>query len=128
MVPDKKYIFVYDDFHLIHDKAVLGFLERSITTPFPNITSIVISRSEPSIKLMGLFSKGLLARVTEEDLRFTQDEMLAYFRLLNVLPPMETAARVYRDTEGWAFAIHLAALLQVSRVSSSKSSPCLPRR
>ncbi|MDR2078349.1 MAG: LuxR C-terminal-related transcriptional regulator [Treponema sp.] len=107
---DVKYILVYDDFHLIHDKGVLRFLERSITSPFPSITSILISRGEPSLNLMSLESKGLLARITEEDLRFTRDEMIAYFRLLGVSPSPQMISSIYHDTEGWAFAIHLAGL------------------
>ncbi|MDR2313992.1 MAG: LuxR C-terminal-related transcriptional regulator [Spirochaetaceae bacterium] len=107
---DVKYVFVYDDFHLIHNKKVLRFLERSITMPFPNITSILISRTELPLNLMGLESKGLLARITEEDLRFTIDEMAAYFQLLGVSPSPQTVSSIYYDTEGWAFAIHLAGL------------------
>ncbi|MDR1898900.1 MAG: helix-turn-helix transcriptional regulator, partial [Treponema sp.] len=38
---DGRVIFVYDDFHLVSDKTVLRFMERSITSPFPNITSIL---------------------------------------------------------------------------------------
>jgi LuxR family maltose regulon positive regulatory protein len=108
--PEQKYIFVYDDYHLLHDKAVLRFLEHSITSPFPNITSIIISRNEPKINIIPLMSKGILFQVTEEDLRFSREEMLEYFRLQNIKPDTETASRVYRDTEGWAFAIHLAGL------------------
>lgn len=110
VVPADKYIVVYDDLHLVNDKTVLRFMEHCITSPFPNITSIVISRTEPPLNLMGMESKGLLARINEEQFRFTQEEMVAYFRLIGVNPLPQTAAAVYKDTEGWAFAIHLAGL------------------
>jgi LuxR family maltose regulon positive regulatory protein len=105
-----KYIIVYDDLHLISDKTVLRFLEHTITSSFSNITSILVSRSEPSFNLMGMVSKGLLIRVTEEDLRFSRDEMAAYFNLQNLGPSPQTLSLIYHDTEGWAFAIHLASL------------------
>jgi LuxR family maltose regulon positive regulatory protein len=105
-----KYIFVYDDFHLIHDQGVLRFLERSVTASFPNITSIIISRTEPSLDFEVLESKGLVARITGEDLRFTQEEVASYFRLMEISPPPQTVSSIYHDTEGWAFAIHLAGL------------------
>jgi LuxR family maltose regulon positive regulatory protein len=108
--PDVHYVFVYDDFYFINDPAVLRFMERSVTSPFFNITSVLISRTEPPLNLMNLESKGLLARITEEDLRFTKEEMAAYFRLLNINPPPQTVSSIYYDTEGWAFAIHLAGL------------------
>jgi LuxR family maltose regulon positive regulatory protein len=108
--PDKRYIFVYDDFHLLHNKVVLRFLERSVTAPFVNITSILISRSEPDINLVKLFSRGLLGRITEEDLRFSREEMAEYFRIQNIKPSPQAISSIYHDTEGWAFAIHLAGL------------------
>ncbi|MDR1211853.1 MAG: LuxR C-terminal-related transcriptional regulator [Spirochaetaceae bacterium] len=116
---DVKYIFVYDDFHLVHDKAVLRFLERSITASFPSITSIIISRTEPSINLTKLLSEGLVGRITEDDLRFSQEEMVEYFHIQNILPPPQTISSIYYDTEGWAFAIHLAGL-------SLKNAPGTP--
>jgi LuxR family maltose regulon positive regulatory protein len=107
---DLNYVMVYDDFHLIHDEKVLQFMERSITSPFPNITSVLISRTDPLLNLMGLESKGRLVRITEEDLRFTKEEMVSYFGLLGVRSSPQTVSSVYYDTEGWAFAIHLAGL------------------
>jgi LuxR family maltose regulon positive regulatory protein len=103
-------IFVYDDFHLIHNEAVLQFMERSITSPFPTITSVLISRTEPAINLVKLQSKGLLGRITEKDLRFSREEMVEYFRLQNIRPSPQAISSIYHDTEGWAFAIHLAGL------------------
>jgi LuxR family maltose regulon positive regulatory protein len=113
---EKRYIFVYDDFHLIHSKPVLRFMERSITSPFPNITSILISRVEPPLNLMKLLSKGLLGNLTQEELRFSQEEMLEYFRIQNINPAPQAVSSIYHDTEGWAFAVHLAGL-------SLKNSP-----
>ncbi|MDR1352995.1 MAG: LuxR C-terminal-related transcriptional regulator [Treponema sp.] len=107
---DVKYVLVYDDFHLIHDEGVLRFMERSITSPFPNITSVLISRAEPPLDLRGLESKGLLARITEEDLRFDREEVVSYFGLLDISPSPQTVSSIYYDTEGWAFAVHLAGL------------------
>jgi LuxR family maltose regulon positive regulatory protein len=108
--PAEHLIFVYDDFHLIRNKAVLRFMERSVTSPFPTITSVLISRAEPDINLVKLFSKGLLGRITEEDLRFSREEMVEYFRIQNIRPSPQAISSIYHDTEGWAFAIHLAGL------------------
>jgi LuxR family maltose regulon positive regulatory protein len=110
MKADIKYVFVFDDFQQINDKSVLNFLERSITASFRNVSSILISRKEPPINTVSFLSKGLLARITEEELRFTQEEMIDYFRLEDITIPEEAARGLYRDTEGWAFAINLAAL------------------
>ncbi|MDR2304019.1 MAG: LuxR C-terminal-related transcriptional regulator [Treponema sp.] len=108
--PAGRCVFVYDDFHLINNKAVLRFIECSITASFPTITSILIARNEPAVNLVKLESKGLLGRITEEDLRFSREELVEYFRLQNIRPSPQTVSSVYHDTEGWAFAIHLAGL------------------
>ncbi|MDR2500871.1 MAG: LuxR C-terminal-related transcriptional regulator [Treponema sp.] len=103
-----KYLFVYDDFHLLRDPAVLHFLERTITVPFKNITSIIISRTGPSINLMGLLSKGLLAQITQDELRFSPREMTDYYSLQGIRLKGEDLEALYQETEGWAFAIRLA--------------------
>ncbi|AEF80357.1 LuxR C-terminal-related transcriptional regulator [Leadbettera azotonutricia] len=108
--PNNKYIFVYDDFHLLKNRDVLRFIERSISTPFPNITSILISRTQIPINLMAFESKGLQAKITEEDLRFSIDEMLEYFHIQSIHLDPATAESIYKETEGWALAIHLAGL------------------
>jgi LuxR family maltose regulon positive regulatory protein len=108
--PKTRYVFVYDDLHLIQDKAVLRFIEHSVTSPFPNITSILISRKQPELNLMKMLSRGLLAEVGEEDLKFSVEETAAYFRLQGVAASRETLEAAHADTEGWAFAVHLAAL------------------
>ncbi|MDR1251830.1 MAG: LuxR C-terminal-related transcriptional regulator [Treponema sp.] len=110
VIPQDKYIFVYDDIHLIHDKAVLSFIKRSITTPFPNITSIVISRNDTDLNFPKLEAKGKIAYLTQEDLCFSRNEMEEYFSLLGLQPSIQTLSSIYHDTEGWAFAIHLTGL------------------
>jgi LuxR family maltose regulon positive regulatory protein len=109
VLPDRKYVIVYDNFHLIQDRKVLRFLEYSISTPFPNITSILISRNEPLANMKKLSAEGA-ARITEGDLRFTLEETAAFFELQQSKVSAETVSSVYRDTEGWAFATYLAVL------------------
>jgi LuxR family maltose regulon positive regulatory protein len=108
--PHVRYVFVYDDFHLIKNREVLHFLEQSITSPFPNITSIIISRTTPNINIAAMDSRHIHTRVTEDDLRFTEEETAAYFQIQGIRVGRQTTARICRDTEGWAFATHLSAL------------------
>ncbi|MDR2179301.1 MAG: LuxR C-terminal-related transcriptional regulator [Synergistaceae bacterium] len=110
ILPSEKYVFVFDDFHLIRDLVVLRFLERSVNAFFPNVTTIIISRNEPPINTVGLLSKGLRADIDEKDLRFTEREMLSYFHMQGIDPSPQAASDIYNGTEGWAFAIGLAGL------------------
>jgi LuxR family maltose regulon positive regulatory protein len=110
IVRDRKYVFVYDDFYLIQEKTVLRFIERSLSIPFSNSKSILISRTKPAINIDDFMVKGLLAQIIEDDLRFSQQEIIDYYRIQHIPISPETAADIYHDTEGWAFAIYLAGV------------------
>jgi LuxR family maltose regulon positive regulatory protein len=122
IIPQARYVFVFDDFHLLKNGDVLRFVEHSIFTPFPNIVSIIISRSSPHINVSGPDSRRTGTQVTEKDLRFTEEETVEYFRIQGIKASRQTAAAVCRDTEGWAFAIHLSALF-LKRFSASTPMP-----
>ncbi|MDR0450047.1 MAG: LuxR C-terminal-related transcriptional regulator [Treponema sp.] len=108
--PEKRYVFVYDDFHLLKNEAVLRFMERNLNTLFPNISSIVISRRDIGINTARIEDRKQAARITEEDLRFTEEETAEYFRIQRLSVSPQFLSMVNRETEGWAFAIHLATL------------------
>jgi LuxR family maltose regulon positive regulatory protein len=107
----EEYFFVFDDMHLIQNSTVLEFIRRCITSPFPNITSMLISRTGLGLDLARIEERGQISHITETELQFTKDETTNYFRLLGMQPPAQTIAAVYNDTEGWAFAVNLAGLL-----------------
>ena len=127
-IPNEKYIFVYDDIHLITDKTVLRFMEHLLTSPFPNISFILISRSEPALNLEKRMSKKAIERITEDDLRFSRNEMVSYFSLRHITPAPQTASAIYHETEGWAFAIQLAFLsLRNASEGTLRQGPAEPR-
>ncbi|MDR1246518.1 MAG: LuxR C-terminal-related transcriptional regulator [Clostridiales Family XIII bacterium] len=107
---NEKNVFVFDDFHLLENKSVLRFISRSIRMSFPNLTMILISRTEPDVNIVGMLSKGLAVSVSEEDLRFTEEETARYFQLLGVPMTSRGLSNIYNDTAGWAFAISLVGL------------------
>jgi LuxR family maltose regulon positive regulatory protein len=104
---NQRCILVFDDFHMISDPAVLRFFKRCIQTPFPNINLLLITRADPALGTVSLLSKGLLANINEDDLRFTEEETAQYFRLLDIGLSPESLANIHGDTAGWPFAISL---------------------
>ncbi|MDR3171890.1 MAG: LuxR C-terminal-related transcriptional regulator [Treponema sp.] len=108
--PNMKYVFVFDDFHCIREKSILRFLEWSIRIPYTMISIIIISRTEPALNTIPFLSKGLLVSITEDELRFTQDEMIEYFQLLGLKVPATLIPSLYEDTAGWAFAVSFVGL------------------
>lgn len=103
----KKYVLVYDDFHLIHDEHVLDFFERFINANVPNLSIVIISRNEPDINVLGLLSKDMISITDEDDLRFSKEEMYQYFEMQDVHLSAKAISDVYTYTEGWIFAIYL---------------------
>jgi LuxR family maltose regulon positive regulatory protein len=102
-----RYVIVLDDFHLITNPVVISFLTRAMSTPGSKSHIVLISRTESAINSMSFLARGLLSQITEEDLRFTEDETGEYFRLNNLPLEPEELARIYGDTEGWTMAIDL---------------------
>jgi LuxR family maltose regulon positive regulatory protein len=107
--PMHNYIYVFDDFHLIYNEEVLNFIDKIINTPLPNVTELIISRTEPPINTVSMLSKGHAAVLTEDALRFTEDEVDACLRqsaagMANSLPP-QSAALIRQETAGWALAV-----------------------
>jgi LuxR family maltose regulon positive regulatory protein len=107
---NEKHVLVFDDFHLLENKSVLQFVRRSVQLPFPNLTTILISRTEPDINIIGMLSKGLVVSVSEDDLRFTEEETAQYFQLLDIPLTAQILANIHKDTSGWAFAMSLVGL------------------
>jgi LuxR family maltose regulon positive regulatory protein len=107
---NEKYIRVFDDFHLIKNRSVLRIIEKIISIPLPKVTTILISRSEPDINTVTLLSKGLVTNISEEDLKFTEDETAKYFEFIGVSLSSQSVASVHSDTGGWPFAESLVGL------------------
>ena len=106
----KPFIFVLDDFHLIHNEAILNFIEMFISARVQNFSLVLISRKKPDISLTGMLSKGLLARVTEDDLRLSEDETADYLRAQGLELAESTISDIYSYTDGWIFAVYLVGL------------------
>ena len=102
-----KYVIVYDDFHSIANPNVLRFIEGSIRAHVAKRTIIFLSRTDPTISLPYLTTIGDVPSITEEDLRFTESEITDYLKKLDVSISTQGAHDIFRDTQGWAFALSL---------------------
>ena len=107
----KPVVLVLDDFHLIHNETVLHFIALFISARVQNVSLVLLSRKSPDISLTSLLSKGLSARITEDDLRFSKDEMNDYLLMRGVSLSESVIEDMYAYTDGWIFAICLAGLV-----------------
>jgi LuxR family maltose regulon positive regulatory protein len=107
--PTGKYVIVADDCHAVKSRMVLDLVERAFHRPNPNRSLIFICRSEPAINLVPFLSKGRLIRIGADELRFTEEEIAAYFRLRNINLSSAEIAAIHRDTEGWPLTLGFLA-------------------
>ncbi|MDR1576197.1 MAG: LuxR C-terminal-related transcriptional regulator [Treponema sp.] len=100
-------VLVADDIHLVTNPVVLNYIEHLFSAPISKSTGVLISRMQPGINTLNFLAKGLLSIVTVDDLRFTEEETEAYFRVNDLFLDREEIRRIWRETEGWAMAIGL---------------------
>ncbi|MCL2530167.1 MAG: LuxR C-terminal-related transcriptional regulator [Coriobacteriia bacterium] len=103
-------VLVFDDFHLIRNMVILDFIELFISAQVSGFSIVLVSRKRPEISLSGMLSKGLLARVSEDDLRFSKEELASYLHLQGIQLSQEVLADLYAYSNGWIFGIYLAGL------------------
>ncbi|MCL2152957.1 MAG: LuxR C-terminal-related transcriptional regulator, partial [Oscillospiraceae bacterium] len=106
-----KTFLVLDDFHLIHTEQALLFAERCAHLRVPGACVIIISRNEPEINAVSLFSKGQASRIIENDLCFTDDEIVDFLRYFGVPFSLLDLPQFSDTTKGWALAIKLLSLV-----------------
>ncbi|GHV05370.1 hypothetical protein FACS189485_12240 [Spirochaetia bacterium] len=113
-VPPQKTVIVLDDFYFINNEMIIHFFDRVMAVPLSNIRILLISRSEPALNTVSLLSRGLLARIGAEDLRFSAEEIAEYFQMQRLSMTADELAQICRDTEGW--------LLQLSSIAADSKN------
>ena len=113
-----KTFLVLDDFHVIHSKQALTFAERCAYLQIPGACVIIISRKEPEINAVSLFSKGQVSIITEDQLRFTDFEISDFLRKRAISFSAKNLPQIIDATKGWALAIQLFSLV-LKRIPSN---------
>ena len=107
LAPVKKYVLVYDDFHVLYNPDVLRFIQKAAITLPSNGTVVIISRTMPDVNIIGMIMNERVFIIREDTLCFTEDEITEYFNQLAINISRRDIRDVYEDTQGWAFAVNL---------------------
>jgi LuxR family maltose regulon positive regulatory protein len=102
----KRRIMVFDDCHFIESPAVIRFAEEAICNLPIGTTLFLISRSTPQINIAGLVSSDRIFNISEDELRFSENELAQYFRGQDICLSPDSLRKIMQDTEGWAFALN----------------------
>ena len=101
---------VLDDFHVIDNRQITLFTERCVYLKIPNLCAVIISRTQPEINAVSLFAKGKAAIITEDELRFTEDEIAEFLKSQNIPFSAENISGFWQATKGWALGMQFLAL------------------
>ncbi len=102
---DSNFLLVLDDLHLIKNPSVYDGLSFFISYMPANMRLVLISRTEPQLKLTRLGMKEDLVRIRTEELRFGAEEILQYFKARGFFLQKDEVEIIEGYTEGWAAAL-----------------------
>jgi LuxR family maltose regulon positive regulatory protein len=102
---------VFEDFHVIHNRAVHDAVAFLLANPPPLLHVVIITREDPPLPLPRLRVADAVCEVRAADLRFTLEEAALFLEevMKRRLAPQDLSALVTR-TEGWVGGLQLAAL------------------
>jgi LuxR family maltose regulon positive regulatory protein len=107
----RPFVLVLDDYHLIREPYVHAAMVFLLHHQPPHMHLIVSSRVDPPLSLSRLRGRGQLNELRTADLRFTREEVTAFFRqTIGRMLPAEDVAAIETRTEGWAVGLQMAAL------------------
>jgi LuxR family maltose regulon positive regulatory protein len=108
---DAPLVLVLDDYHLVTGARVHGLVTTLLDRCPPQLHLVLITRADPPLPLSRLRVRGELAELRAEDLRFSLDEAVEFFRdRLGTGLSERDVDRLLARTEGWAAGLQLAAL------------------
>ena len=102
---------VLDDYHLADAPAIARDMTFVLEHLPEHVHLVISTRADPALPLAGLRARGELLEVRAADLRFTLDEVAAYFNeVIGLDLDAADVAALEGRTEGWIAALQLAAL------------------
>lgn len=103
-------VLVIDDFHLLHEPAVLEGVAALLRHPPRQLRLVLLTRADPALPLHRLRVNDELAEIRARDLAFSATEAARLFAADGVPVPPDQAELLVRRTEGWPAGLRLAAL------------------
>lgn len=108
-------LLILDDYHLIDSQEIHAQAAYFIDRMPPHIHLCLLSRKQPPIAVGRLRAKGQLNEIGLRELRFSQEEMGAFWLRQTGDQPSEVILQLLTErTEGWAAGVQLAVLSHLS--------------
>ncbi len=105
------FVLVLDDLHLVHTAPVHEALAFLIGHQPPPMHLVISTREDPPLPLPRLRVRGQVTEVREHDLRFTAEEVVAFFtQTMGLSLSPKAIALLESRIEGWVAGLQLAAV------------------
>src|SRR3954451_20679927 len=103
-------VLILDDFHYLQSAACRDQVEFLIENLPEPAHLVIMTRSDPGLRLGRLRASGLLGEIRAEQLSFTSDEAAALLGVERVQLSETGLADLLGRTEGWPAGVYLASL------------------
>ncbi len=108
-------VLVLDDYHFIREPACHEQVQFLIASLPAQAHLVIVTRSDPDLRLGRLRAAGDLAEIRAGDLSFTLEEATQLLASGDVQLADETISQLMERTEGWPAGLYLATLSLVGR-------------
>ena len=117
---ERRVTIVVDDCHVLRSVEGCEQLGRFLDRLPAEVRAVMLSRSDPSLRLGRLRVEGRLAEIRAAELSFTSEETATVLAAAGVTLSDDSLRELVRRTEGWPAATYLAALSLVGRPESEE--------
>jgi len=114
-------ILVLDDYHVIEEKSIHDDMMFLLEHVPPSLHLFIAGRNDPPLPLARLRVRERIIEIRDINLRFTQEEALAFLRgTMNLSLTEYDVAALEARTEGWIAGLQLAAVSLQNRSNISE--------
>ena len=107
----RRFLLVLDDYHQLTAQPIQAFMNFFIEHQPPQMSLVLITRSDPPLPLARLRAKGQLIELRQDDLRFGPAEVAEYLNQSMDLGLTHAQIDLLAvQTEGWISGLQLAAI------------------
>lgn len=106
----KPVVLVLDDFHNVTSDAVLESVATLIDDEQISLHLVLVTRSDPKLRLHRLRMSGDLAEIRSRDLAFTPSEAAILFERAGISLTEDQLAVLLEHTQGWPAGLRLATM------------------
>lgn len=113
---DEDILLVLDDFHFVRDPQCHHQVERLVEYLPAQAHLVVMTRSDPALRLGRLRASGGLLEIRADELGFTTAEAEALFEREELALSAVSVSMLVECTEGWPAGLYLASLALSGRI------------